>query len=75
MSLGAKQIVCRRDVDAEDRQAINEWINAVLKVLDSVSIDMKMDYLCSQDFDCSPSNGPSREYPFLSVLKVNYFLP
>jgi len=70
MTLGAKQITCRRDVDAEDRQTINEWIDAVLKVLDSVFVQMKTDYLCSLDFECVSSNGPSREYPFSSVLKV-----
>jgi hypothetical protein len=70
MELGAKQMTSRRDVDAEDRQTINGWFEAVLKSLDSVSVEVKMDYLCSLDFDTGACDGPTREHPFSSVLKV-----
>lgn len=70
LEFGAKQITLRRDVDAEDRQTINEWFDAVVKGLESLSVDIKMDYLCSLDFDTGASDRPTREYPFMSVLKV-----
>lgn len=68
--LGAQQIANRHDVDAEDRQVINEWFSCVLSKLGSVNTEVKLDYLLYMENDDDVCNGPTREQPFNSVLKV-----
>ena len=73
--LGAECIVCRHNVDAEDQQTIDLWLNAVMKILESLRVDAKLDYLCSLDFEDIESDGPNREHPYMSILKVCLLSP
>lgn len=70
--LGAKCIKERKDVDAEDRESIENWFNAVTATLNDLKIEIKYDYL--QMKSDSDSSMPSREKPFWSTLQVKHNL-
>ena len=64
----------RRDVDAEDRQPIESWLEDVISAVQTVNIETRVDYLSAlladaDDEDASVS-GPTRERPYSATLVV-----
>jgi len=64
----------RRDVDAEDRQPIESWLDDVMTALPSADVDARLDYLTSlvaaADDEDDSASGPSRERPSVATLAV-----
>jgi len=63
-----------RDVDAEDRQPIESWLEDVISAVQTVNIETRVDYLSAlladaDDEDASVS-GPTRERPHSATLVV-----
>ena len=67
-------MAARRDVDAEDRQPIENWFDDVTKALQSARVDTQLDYLSAViadiDDDDGSTSGPTRERPCLATLAV-----
>ncbi|XP_072164141.1 NADPH oxidoreductase A-like [Diadema setosum] len=69
---GARPLVSKMEVDAEDWTVINSWMNAVSSAItsDDFSLEERLDYLSPLITHCTTEDGFSRLKPFMATLKV-----
>lgn len=69
---GALQIVTRHNVDMENQETIDMWVDKVLSAICDIDIVISTDYLPQSLDGYLESDSFHRNRPFTATIKVNY---